>query len=629
MLMDWQEKVKSFDFKWLIFIIAIFLISATLVGVVYYSFEKEYKDRIYPGVYVGKENLGGLTKEEAIKILNNKIDAINQNGIIFDYLGHKTVLSPLANSIEGELAYQIIAFNPEEIVDRAFLIGRGKNLFFNLSVRLLDDDKAKDISIKINLNKEAIKRLLSESFLAYEMPAKNADLVHIYDKGIDDYNFDVSDEASGQIANYDKGIEKLEANLSRLDNSPITLESQKQEPTIYKEECSNIQDKARAFLAKAPITLKFSNQEKIIEKDTLVGWLTLDKNSNTNDKIFISLDQESVSKYLEKNIATEVNKKPLNSKFTIKNGRVTEFQTNQDGTELDILASFEKIKDDLINDNKNIELVIKTIKSDVQDDNVNELNIVEIIGTGESNFSGSPKNRRHNIKIGAEALNGLLIKPDEEFAVMKSLVPIDASTGYLPELVIKDNKTIPEYGGGLCQIGTTMFRTALASGLPITERRNHSYRVQYYEPAGTDATIYDPWPDLKFINDTDNYILIQSRIEGDLLYFDFWGKRDGRSATTTYPKIYNIIKPQPTKIIETLDLKPGEKKCTERAHNGADAYFNYTVIYPNGEEKKEKFSSHYVPWREVCLLGVEKLSTDNSSSTPSADLSISTSTKQN
>ena len=70
---------------------------------------------------------------------------------------------------------------------------------------------------------------------------------------------------------------------------------------------------------------------------------------------------------------------------------------------------------------------------------------------------------------------------------------------------------MPEYGGGLCQIGTTVFRAAVNSGLPITERRPHAYRVVYYEPAGFDATIYDPRPDLRFINDTENYILIQTK----------------------------------------------------------------------------------------------------------------------
>jgi hypothetical protein len=138
-------------------------------------------------------------------------------------------------------------------------------------------------------------------------------------------------------------------------------------------------------------------------------------------------------------------------------------------------------------------------------------------------------------------------------------------------------------------------------------RQNHSYRVAYYEPAGTDATIYIPSPDFRFLNDTGNYILIQSRLNKTELYFDFWGVNDGRQATTTYPTIYNIVEPEATKIIETSDLKPGEKKCTEKSHNGADAYFDYTVTYPGTSSspiiKSRRFRSHYVPWQGVCLVG--------------------------
>ena len=183
---------------------------------------------------------------------------------------------------------------------------------------------------------------------------------------------------------------------------------------------------------------------------------------------------------------------------------------------------------------------------------------------------------------------------------------VNEKTGYFQELVIKGNKTIPEYGGGLCQIGTTLFRAALASGLPITSRQNHSYRVVYYEPAGTDAAVYIPNPDVRFINNTNNYILIQVRIQKNLIYFDFWGTKDGRIASTTTPVVYNIVKPTPTKTIETTDLAPGVKKCTEHAHNGADAYFDYTVTYADNSTNtpiQKRFKSHYIPWQEVCLIG--------------------------
>ena len=87
--------------------------------------------------------------------------------------------------------------------------------------------------------------------------------------------------------------------------------------------------------------------------------------------------------------------------------------------------------------------------------------------------------------------------------------PFTIEAGYLPELVIKGDEIKPEIAGGLCQVGTTMFRAAMNSGLKITERQNHSLVVSYYNDLsngnpGTDATIYDPHPDFRFLNDTGN-----------------------------------------------------------------------------------------------------------------------------
>lgn len=248
------------------------------------------------------------------------------------------------------------------------------------------------------------------------------------------------------------------------------------------------------------------------------------------------------------------------------------------------------------------------------------MGIKEIIGVGRSDFSGSPSNRRKNIANGVKKLDGTIVMPGEEFSLLKALGPIVASEGWLPELVIKGNKTVPELGGGLCQIGTTTFRGALASGLPITVRQSHSYRVRYYEPAGTDATIYEPNPDFRFKNDMTTPVLIHVyTTDGDELIYEFWGTRDGRGTQfigqqtvsvvdDLKPSIFNVTSPPPTRLIETLDLKPGQKKCTEVAHAGADTEFTYTVTYANGIKNEQVFRSHYRPWQAVCLVGVEKLS---------------------
>ena len=241
------------------------------------------------------------------------------------------------------------------------------------------------------------------------------------------------------------------------------------------------------------------------------------------------------------------------------------------------------------------------------------MGIKEQIGVGITNFSGSPKNRRLNIANGAKLLNGLLIKPQEELSLINALKPFDATNGFLQELVIKGDRTIPEFGGGLCQIATTIFRTTLNAGLPITERRNHSYRVSYYEPpAGIDATIYEPAPDYKFVNDTPGHILLIAEVDKDDLIIKFFGTLDGRKSEISpeKPKIYNITSPGEPRFIDTDTLLPGEKRLVEKPHNGADTSFDYIVTYADSTIKKTTFASHYVAWKETWLVGKAATSTD-------------------
>ncbi|MCG2698011.1 VanW family protein [Candidatus Parcubacteria bacterium] len=641
-------KIKINIPRWLLDAAIVFFIACLITASLYFIFEKKYQNKIYPGVWIGEINLGGKTVEQAKSLINEEINNINRSGITFYYEKNKVPIMPTIISTESDFAYQIINFDSEKSVDQAYNLGRDKAFFSNLKNKINGLICKRIINLSFSMNETEIQNILKENFSTFEIPAEDAKLVlneqnnnfTPLNKSFDEINgnesavvgdlkpptndtyltgFMVSEEKLGKIMDYKKAIKLLGINLLKLNSSPIQLSTETDYPEIYKKDCLNIEAKAKNILSLAPITLIFEDNKWEVDKEQLAQWLSLKIKSEAKnqDLVNIGLNKNIVEQFLKEKIAPDIDQEPINAKFEIKDGRVAEFQASRDGIKLKIEDSFEKINYKLTNysfdetkENK-IELVVKDLKSSVNTNDVNSLGINEIIGIGESIFAGSPQNRRHNIKTGADSLNGILIKPDEEFSINSALGEIDAESGYLPELVIKGNKTIPEYGGGLCQIGTTIFRAALSSGLPITQRRSHSYRVSYYEPAGTDATIYSPWPDMRFINDTGSHILIQSRIEGDNLYFDFWGTKDGRVVEKTEPTIYNIVKPGPTKYIETLDLPVGKEKCTERAHNGADAYFDYKVTYAGGEVKEEKISSHYIPWQEVCLIGVEKLSEED------------------
>ncbi len=604
---------------------SVIIVLAALGAGLYFYWTSNYQDSIYPGIMIGNLDLGGMTKEQADNILSARTEKISDNGLTF-VVGSRVVSMPVTVlSPDASLSFPPLFFENKKMIDDAFGRPTDRTFFTYLRTWLIPRE-GKHRKAVYTLDIPQLRLWLEENFSDLIIEPANA--YFSLEKGAgSEIQLNSHPETTGQTIDYDGILAEVSSNLDSLADRPVTVAILPLRPEITLSDLRGREEDIKLAAKRGALNLKLSadanqasgGQGWSIPADQLVNWMKTTKDSQTT----LVLDEMKISAYLEEAVAPVVDREAILPRFEIKDGRVTSWQAGRPGNRLDIPLSASRIAAAFLEEKKEVELATEEITADnLSSDDTFE--IKEIIGTGHSRFSGSPANRRHNIRIGADALHGLLIKPGEEFSLLAALGEIDAAAGYLPELVIKGNKTVPEYGGGLCQIGTTAFRSALASGLPITQRRNHSYRVSYYEPAGTDATIYDPAPDFRFLNDTGSYILIQSRIEGDDLHFDFWGVRDGRVTTMTDPVIYNIVKPAPTKMIETDELAPGEKKCTESAHNGADAYFDYTVVYPEGStttpEQTRRFSSHYIPWQAVCLVGRA------ASSTPTAGEETATTT---
>ncbi|HLC75644.1 MAG TPA: VanW family protein [Candidatus Peribacterales bacterium] len=242
----------------------------------------------------------------------------------------------------------------------------------------------------------------------------------------------------------------------------------------------------------------------------------------------------------------------------------------------------------------------------VEDPELQAMGIAELITIGESDYAGSPKNRIHNIAVGLARFNGQIIPKDEEFSFGKILGPVNAKTGYLPELTILGDKTLPEFGGGLCQVSTTAYRGAWRAGLPITARRNHSYAVRFYFPPGTDATVYPPWTDMRFMNDTAGAILVQTHHENNKAYFLYYGtKPKERSVELVGPFTWDPIAPPPDRIEYTTELPLGESRVLSKRVPGMKAMW-YRIITDEGmDAEPEQFASYYEarPYYEEIGMG--------------------------
>ena len=318
--------------------------------------------------------------------------------------------------------------------------------------------------------------------------------------------------------------------------------------------------------------------------------------------------------YLQKKVGRIVNRAKQDVTINLdKNGKVIFEGFAMTGHEIDFEKTLYLIKKAYqINDPEvYVRIPIKKTLPEVivKSDELKNKGIKSLIGEGETDFTGSPRNRRNNINVGLGSFNGKLVPPGSITGAGDMLgQPIDGSTGYKKELVIKGDKTIPEYGGGLCQVSTTFYRSVLFAGLPITQRRNHSYAVSYYDPQGLDATIYPPTVDIKFKNDTSGHILIQTKVEGNKAYSNIYGTPVDRQVNLVGPYYYKYISVPPPRTEYTTKLKPGETKKLGEAHKGFQASW-YRIISADGlKDKVEHIYSKYEARPKYTLVGEEDAS---------------------
>lgn len=323
-----------------------------------------------------------------------------------------------------------------------------------------------------------------------------------------------------------------------------------------------------------------------------------------------------------KNSLSEISQKayfpPTDAVFTFQNGKVTTFKASKDGQSVD----FEELKRKLdsyfikvLYANKSqairIQIPIKILYPNITTEKVNNLGIKELLAEGHSLFQHSIAGRIYNITLAATRLNGILVKPEEEFSFGKALGDVSSFTGYKQAYIIQNGKTVLGDGGGVCQVSTTLFRALLKAGLLITERYAHSYRVGYYEqdsPPGLDATVYVPSVDLKFKNDTGNYILIQTAVNPDIqqLTFSLYGKNDGRKVRLSTPVVTQQTKAPPDEYQNDPTLPYGTTRQIDFAAGGAKVFFTREVTKEGKVILSDKFVSTYTPWKAVYLRGTKE-----------------------
>lgn len=586
-LLDWlkirSKATKAFKH----FIIALLIVGLMSSAVV--TIELLSENRILPGVAFAQEEVGYQPYEVIKEDITKKINNFFTSSITFNYQD-KEVSIPVKDL---SVVYQV-----DESIKQLPIFHFKQN---NLIGLIGETFKTKKVFPIYQKEDDKIFDLVEEKLNLKESRALSAKLVKN-----DNKKLEITEEKNGIVIDKEALLKDIENRFLSLNNQPITIKTIEEQPLITKSELeSELSD----------IQVKLENKINIkTNTDTKKSWTfkAIDHLDNIiyqrdNGQITIKISKNLIQNYLSEDIFSQIEKEAPSVKITYNDQKV-DFDGN-------IFYGVEVDKNKVVND---LELAINSLDQEVEiiteesqpkidiDPKLQAMGIKEIIGIGHTAFAGSTSNRRWNIDVAMKKYNGLIIKPGEIFSFNDNLGPVDGSTGYKLELVITGAGTVPEYGGGVCQVSSTVFKAALFSGLPIVERSPHSYAVSYYAQVdgyGLDATIYPGVKDFKFENDTPSNMLVHTFIDGDHAYVVFLGTSDGRKVTLTDYWRGNYRGAGGTELIPTKTLPTGQRKQIETAHGGFDASWKRTITTASGETKEETVYSVYRSTANRILVG--------------------------
>ncbi len=582
-----------------------FLGFIALITLLIISYQVLNAGRIFPGVTVSGFDVGGLFPSQAAKIIGESVTYPLTGKLDFEYKGQSWQVTPAQIGMFLDL---------DGSAQSAYSVGRTGNFITRLAEQFGSTYYGHPVSLSVIFDQRMAFNFLTELAKQIDIPAANAGV------SIRGTEVIVANSMTGVRLDREASLQAIASQINTLNDGTVPLTVTDIKPLIV--DVGSQADAARNLLAE-PFNLVLPENQPderktyTLQPEELAGMLAFGVGSETENPVYtLSLDPVKLNFYLSQ-LGGKLHLEPVNTRFIYNDGtrQLEVIQPAVIGRELDLAKSMQSIQEKVGKGEHSAELVFNFTKPAVTDEMTGvQLGITELVEAQTSYFRGSSSARIQNIKTAASSFHGLLIAPGETFSMASELGNISLDNGYAEALIIIGDKTIKGVGGGVCQVSSTLFRTAFFAGLPIVERHPHAYRVGYYEQiagghsaslAGLDATVYVPLVDFKFTNDTPNWILMEtytSPTYGSLTW-KFYSTKDGRSVkwSTTGPQ--NIVQPPDDLYRENPDLPEGEIRQVEYRADGADVTVNREVVRNGSLYFNDTFFTHYQPWQAIFEYG--------------------------
>ena len=300
--------------------------------------------------------------------------------------------------------------------------------------------------------------------------------------------------------------------------------------------------------------------------------------------IALTCDVGTVKEFLKAH-DSELSTPAVNGSLKRENGSFT-YVDGQTGTSVKINKSAVAVAEFVTNDwdgkDATIELVTKVEEPEGSKETLSK--VKDLLGSFSTDFHTSSAARAQNVKNGASKIDGTVLYPGEEFSVATALNPMTAENGYALAASYENGTTVETYGGGICQVSTTLYNAVMRAELEIVTRSAHSMIVSYVKPS-MDAAIAGDSKDFVFKNNQEYPVYIEGYTNGGMIYFNVFGVETRDPSRSVEFESEILSQTDPIAVFEAAGDQPVGTvvKTSGSAHTGYTARL-WKVVYENGTE---------------------------------------------
>ncbi len=541
--------------RWILVSIALLAVLIALVGLAFAGSTA----RLANGVAIAGVDVGGLTPDQARVLLEQRFDKVAHVPVVFTAGGESYPIKATTLGVEADWASALQSAARE---GEGFGPVRG---FRRLQARFFGAEVMPPV--------QAYAAALDYKL---EGLAREVDRTHVEAKLVRrGLSIDVVPGQAGLQLDQKAAESRIVRALARLERGGTVALPVRIDPAdVGAADLAPAARQARLALS-APVRLEYEGTRWRLPRWRIAELLSLPAEGKTQ----LAIAGPGAEAWFGK-LRKTVEHAPVDAGFAVRASGAIEITPDKPGLGVDVPATAEAILAAATSPTaRTATLAARTTVADRTVAEAQTMGITGVVGSYYTTYGGIPS-RLHNVALVAQLIDGALIAPGKTFSFNGTTGERTAEKGFQEAPVIINGELQTGLGGGICQVSTTVFNAAYEAGLQIDERTNHALYISHY-PLGRDATVNYPDLDLKFTNDTDNWLLLRTFVGSGSLTVNLYGTPQNRRVESSEQPLRVIGAPKVKRVPEPTWLK-GKSEVLEYGQPARATSVSRTVYSADG-----------------------------------------------